>query len=45
MKVLRPHRTAITKTLHEIVLQKHFGNCPEGEIKDDTHVSGWIPVS
>lgn len=23
------------------ILQKHFGNCQEGEIEDDTHVSAW----
>ena len=40
---IQPHRTAFIKTLHEIVLQKHFGSCQEGETKD--HVPNWTTVS
>lgn len=41
MRIIQPHRTAVIKTLYDVILQKHFGNCREGNIKDGTHVSGW----
>ena len=45
MRIIQPHRTAIVKTSYDIILQKHFGSCQEGEIKDDVRVSGWTTIS
>ena len=43
--IIQPRRTPIFKTLHEIVLQKRFGSCQEGETRDHARVSNWTTVS